>query len=85
VSSDEKLLKRSDSIPHNFRKRERVMADDRELLTVKEVGDLLQVHPGTLYKMAREGKIPGFRVGTEWRFRKDVIRRWMAEKSMQGQ
>jgi excisionase family DNA binding protein len=61
------------------------MADDRELLTVKEVGDLLQVHPGTLCKLAREGKIPGFRVGTEWRFRKDVIRRWMAEKSMQGQ
>ena len=84
VSSGEKLLKRSDSIPHNFEKKGRVMADDRELLTVKEVGDLLQVHPGTLYKMAREGNIPAFRIGSDWRFRKDAILRWMAEKSMQA-
>ena len=57
------------------------MADDQEVLTVKEVCDLLRVHPTTLYKLARKGKIPSFRVGTEWRFRKDAILRWMAEKS----
>jgi excisionase family DNA binding protein len=57
------------------------MADDREVLTVKEVCDLLRVHPTTLYKMARQGKIPSFRIVSEWRFRKDAILRWMAEKS----
>ena len=57
------------------------MADDREVLTVKEVCDLLRVHPTTLYKMARQGKIPSFRVGNEWRFRKDAIMRWLSEKS----
>ena len=40
------------------------MADDREVLTVKEVCELLRVHPTTLYKMAVEGKIPTFRVGS---------------------
>ena len=60
------------------------MADHHEILTVKELCDLLRVHPATVYKMARKGKIPGFRVGTEWRFRKDAILRWMAEKSMQS-
>jgi excisionase family DNA binding protein len=59
----------------------RVMAEDQEVLTVKDVCDLLRVHPTTLYKMARQGKIPSSRVGTEWRFRKDAILRWMAEKS----
>ena len=57
------------------------MAKDQEVLTVEDVCDLLRVHPNTLYKMARQGKIPSFRVGTEWRFRKDAILRWMAEKS----
>src|SRR5258708_40102973 len=34
----------------------------------KEVCDLLKVHPSTVYKLTREGKIPGFRIGSEWRF-----------------
>jgi excisionase family DNA binding protein len=44
-------------------------------MTVKEVCDLL-------HKMARQGKIPAFRIGADWRFWKDAIKRWMAEKSM---
>jgi excisionase family DNA binding protein len=57
------------------------MAND-DILTVKEICDLLQVHQSTVYKLVREGRIPSFRIGSEWRFRKDVILRWMAEKSL---
>jgi len=55
------------------------MATEHEILTVKEVSDLLRVHRTTVYKLLRDGKIPSFRVGTDWRFRKDRIERWMAE------
>ena len=58
------------------------MADD-DILTVKEICDLLRLHPSTVYKLIRQDKIPRFRVGKEWRFRTDVIMRWMAEKSVQ--
>jgi excisionase family DNA binding protein len=61
------------------------MAADDEVLTVKEVCELLQVHPSTLYKLVRQGSIPSFRVGTEWRFREDVIERWTVEQSMYAQ
>jgi len=61
------------------------MAGDSEVLTVKEVCVLLRVHPSTVYKMVRHGKIPSFRIGTEWRFRKDLIMRWMAQRSMEAQ
>ena len=61
------------------------MADDQDVLTVKEVCDLLQVHPSTLYKMVRQSKIPSVRVDIDWRFRKDAILRWMAEKSTHAQ
>jgi excisionase family DNA binding protein len=76
---------RRDSLPTISERKGRVMADDREVLTVKEVCDLLRVHPATLYKLAREGKIPSFRIVSEWRFRKDAILRWMAEKSAHAQ
>ena len=49
---------------------------------VKELCELLRIHPSTLYKLLRQGKIPSFRVGNEWRFRKDAIMRWLSEKSV---
>jgi excisionase family DNA binding protein len=53
-----------------------------EFLTVKEVSEMLHVHPSTIYKLTKTGKIPGFRIGTDWRFRTDLIERWMAGQSM---
>jgi excisionase family DNA binding protein len=60
------------------------MAAD-EVLTMEEICDLLQVHKSTVYKLVRRGSIPGFRVGVDWRFRKDVIERWMTEQTIYAQ
>jgi excisionase family DNA binding protein len=60
------------------------MALDHEILTVKEVGEILRVHPSTLYRLVRKGRVPAFRVGTEWRFRKEGIERWMIEQTSGG-
>jgi excisionase family DNA binding protein len=60
------------------------MAAD-EVLTMKEICDLLQVNQSTVYKLVRRGSIPGFRVGSDWRFRRDVIERWMVELSTDEQ
>jgi excisionase family DNA binding protein len=61
------------------------MADDRDILTVKEISDLLRLHPATVYRLVKQGKIPSFRIGSEWRFRKDVILRWMAQRTTEAQ
>src|ERR1700737_4126385 len=58
------------------------MESQHEVLTVKEICDLLQVHQSTIYKMVRQGKIPSFRIGSDWRFRRDRIMRWMAERTV---
>jgi excisionase family DNA binding protein len=58
------------------------MARDHELLTIKEIGDLLRVHPSTIYKLTKKGKIPSFRIGSDWRFRRDTIESWIAEQTM---
>jgi len=60
------------------------MEIDHEVLTVKEICDLLQVHPSTIYKLIQQYKIPSFRGGSDWRFRRDLIERWMAERSSVG-
>ena len=38
------------------------------VMTVKELSAYLRVHPSTIYKLLRRGELPGFRIGTDWRF-----------------
>jgi len=42
-----------------------------ETLTPNEVAKSLRLHPFTVTRLAREGKIPAFKVGGVWRIRKD--------------
>jgi excisionase family DNA binding protein len=60
------------------------MAIEPEILTVKEVSELLKLHESTVYKMIREGRIPVFMIGAEWRFLKDQIVHWMAEQTIRA-
>jgi excisionase family DNA binding protein len=51
-----------------------------KVLTVAEVAEYLRVHPTTIYRLLQAKKLPGFRVGSEWRFSKDTIDRWRGEE-----
>jgi excisionase family DNA binding protein len=57
------------------------MAIDHEVLTVKEVSELLRVHPSTVHKMIKEGRLTALRIGTDWRVRKAGIVRLLAERT----
>jgi excisionase family DNA binding protein len=46
------------------------------MMTVTELSEYLRVHPTTIYKLLRRGELPGFRVGSDWRFHVEVIDRW---------
>ena len=52
-----------------------------EMMTVKEVADYLKMKPVTIYKLAKEGRIPAFKVASFWRFKKDLIEKWAVEES----
>lgn len=47
-----------------------------EAYTAEEIAEYLKLHPYTARRLAREKKIPAFRVGGQWRFRKDDIDKW---------
>jgi excisionase family DNA binding protein len=47
------------------------------VLNTEEAAALLQIHPKTLQKMAREGIVPAFRIGDLWRFRASALDGWL--------
>lgn len=49
----------------------------RDVWTIVEVAEYLRVHRGTVYRLVREGKLPAFKVGGEWRFFSDVVDEWL--------
>jgi len=57
-----------------------VMPAPPKVLTVRELSEYLRVHPTTVYRLLRARQLPGFRVGSEWRFSIDMIDRWRSEE-----
>ena len=47
------------------------------LLKTEQAATLLGVHPKTLQKLAREGKVPAKRIGDLWRFRASELDVWL--------
>ena len=55
-----------------------------ETFTPNEVAKILKLHPFTVTRLAREKKIPGFKVGGVWRFQKDKFERWVERQSREN-
>ena len=53
----------------------------KDILTIKEVAKYLQVTERTLYRLAQDGKIPAFKVGGSWRFRRADLDRWIKDQT----
>lgn len=45
----------------------------RKLMTVEELADYLRLSERTIYRLLKEGYIPGIKVGARWRFNQEVI------------
>lgn len=56
----------------------------KEVMTLREASQYLGISPDTLYKYLGEDKIPAFKLGNRWRFKKDLLDRWMESKSERG-
>ena len=63
--------------------RDKHMADSREVMNIRQASQYLGVSPDTLYKYVNEQKIPAFKLGNRWRFKKSKLDEWMEVKSME--
>ncbi len=50
-----------------------------KIMTLKEVAEYLKLAEKTAYRLAAEGKLPGFKVGGSWRFKGSDLQEWIDE------
>lgn len=53
------------------------METDKPVLNAQDVADLLDVHVETVRRLARRQAIPSFKIGKDWRFKRDMLLQWM--------
>lgn len=51
------------------------------LLSADELACYLKVDKFTIYRLVSQKKIPAFKVGNQWRFKKEMIDAWLMENS----
>jgi excisionase family DNA binding protein len=63
----------------------KAMSDSREVMNIRQASLYLGVSPDTLYKYVNEQKIPAFKLGNRWRFKKTKLDQWMDDKSVEAE
>jgi excisionase family DNA binding protein len=56
-----------------------LMEMQKEVLTIEEAAAFLQLSKRSLYKLARQGVIPGKKILNKWRFERETLKRWFSE------
>ena len=52
-----------------------------KLLTTEQVASYLKIDKFTVYRLMTQKKIPAFKVGNQWRFKKKMIDAWLIQNS----
>jgi len=50
----------------------------KETMSPHEAAEYLNFNVRTIYRLAKDGKLPGHKVGRSWRFKKDVLDKWLS-------
>ena len=56
------------------KRRIRVVPQDKEILNAQEAAIVLGISERLLFRLARDGEVPGKKLGREWRFLRSAIR-----------
>lgn len=55
--------------------------DTDQIMTIEQVARYLSLHELTVRRLAREGEIPAFKVGRQWRVKKALLDRWIEREA----
>ncbi len=53
---------------------------EKKYLSIEKVAKRLSVNPTTVYRLAQKGRLPGFKVGSQWRFSLEQLEYWVADQ-----
>ncbi len=51
------------------------------IMTPKEAAKYLGLHLVTVYRLVKKGELPGAKLGGQWRFTKELLDKWLAERT----
>ena len=57
------------------------MPTEAKVITINELADYLRVHRSTLYRLLKKGQLPGFKIGSDWRFNIEAIDKWRMQQA----
>lgn len=60
-----------------------MLSNMSQLLTVPQVAELLQMSEYSVRENARRGKLPGIKVGQQWRFREEDLEQYLSPGTAQ--
>jgi excisionase family DNA binding protein len=55
-----------------------------EIMTIEQVARYLSLHELTVRRLARDGEIPAFKVGRQWRVKRDLLDRWIEREALRN-
>jgi excisionase family DNA binding protein len=58
------------------------MRPEAKVITVGELAGYLRVHRSTVYRLLKKQQLPGFKIGSDWRFNLEAIDRWRMQQSV---
>jgi excisionase family DNA binding protein len=67
-------------ISQKHREHEEACLVKTDVITIQELAVYLKMAEKTLYRLAAQGDVPGFKVGGAWRFRKSEIDKWIKKQ-----
>ncbi len=56
------------------------MTEAGDFWTAEEVATYLRLPQSTVYKLAQDKVLPGFKVGKHWRFRRGALQEWIKQQ-----
>jgi excisionase family DNA binding protein len=60
------------------------MTGESDVLNAQQAAAFLGAHVETIRRLARRGGLPSFKVGKDWRFRREALVRWLEDQASSG-
>jgi len=64
--------------------KRRHTATPSPIMTVPEGAEYLRIHQSTVYRLIRRNQLPCFKIGSDYRFDRDAIEKWVANRQVKG-
>jgi excisionase family DNA binding protein len=58
-----------------------IVGENNSIMTVRDVASYLRLSEAKVYRLAKEGSVPSFRLGKSWRFRRDLLDEWIIKET----